>query len=223
MMLVRAALAQEHLTPEPGILAQLDEYEAKIRKVFAGAYTGDVVLRVFILASFNPEEAAGIRKTDKGYTAFAMTPSSTIWDTELVRMQESGQITTFDKDGKQVPPGKNNSFQKLKKKTPADIRKITARIEDAALPTPLAERIARVWQNMLLDAQHPKQPPLGADGTTYHFSMWVQSHGIVSGTVWSPDEGSGTFALTNLASALAQYAKGHLDSEQLAEALKPLE
>jgi len=222
IMLAHTAAAQEYLEPEPGVLAQMDNYDVKIGRVFAAAYAGDVVLRAFILPSFVPEEVVGIRHTDERYEAFVMAPTSTIWNTEIVRLYESGHITTSDNNGKPVPLAKNVEYQKLKRRTP-DIRKITAKTKAVALPGPLAQRIAQVWQRMLLDARHPKAPRDGNDGATYHFSMWIQGYGIVSASIWSPDEGSRTGALTDLASALAQYAKGQLDSEQLAKALKPLE
>lgn len=203
--------------PEPGILASYDEYDVMVRQVFADAYNGDVVLRVVIEPSFVPEEVVGIRKTEKGFEAFAMTPSSMIWKTELVR------ITTFDKAGKKQPPEKDDSFQEFKRQTPSDIPKITAHIDSAALPALLAQRIARVWKSMLLDARHPKNPHPGLDGASYHFSMWVQNHGDISGEIWSPDERTKTSALVNLATALSQYAKGRIDAQELPKALKPLE
>jgi hypothetical protein len=52
--------------------------------------------------------------------------------------------------------------------------------------------------------------------------MWVYEHGIVSGEVWSPDRGK-TLALTRLAEALADYARGKADGKKLSQLLKPLE
>ena len=75
---------------------------------------------------------------------------------------------------------------------------------------------------MLLNARHPKNPPVGTDGETYNFSMWVIGHGMVSGEVWSPRKGR-TVALTRLANALADYARGRADEAKLAQLVKPLE
>ncbi len=222
-LIVHIACAQEHLVPEPGILAEADEYHAKIRQVFASAYADDVILRVVSLVSFQPEEVAGIRKTGGGYEAFVITPSSTIWNTELVRLQESGQIATLDKDAKPIPPEKDKSFQDFKRRTPSDIRKITVQTKFAAISGPLAQRITRVWQTMLLDSRHPKKPRLGFDGATYHFSMWIGEHGIVSAAVWLPDERTRTFKFVGLANALSIYARGKSDETALEKFLKPLE
>lgn len=222
-VLARSGAAEDHLVPEPGIFGQLDEYELKVRQVFAGAYDPDVLLRVVIIASFRPEEVAGIRKTDKGYEAFAMKPSSTVWNMELVRLYENGQMTTFDRGGQRLPLAKDESFQKLKKETPADVHQITTTTESAPLALALAERIERIWQRMLLDARHVKKPSLGTDGAAYHFSMWIKYHGIVSASVWSPDEHTRMGALVNLSYELADYARDKSDAQKLANLLKPLE
>ncbi len=110
----------------------------------------------------------------------------------------------------------------MKQQFPSDFREITVHTDSRGISAPLTERIRRVWQNMLLDARHPKRPPLGTDGETYHFSMWVYEHGIVSGEIWSPERGK-TLFLTRLAEALADYAQGKADEKKLSQLLKPLE
>ncbi len=222
-IVVATAVGQEHLRPEPGSLAEADEYYSNIRQVFAAAYGDDVIFRVIMLVSFQPEKVVGIRKTSKGYEVFAMTPSSTIWDLESVRMRESGQIRAFDKDGKPMPPDKDESFKELKRRTPSDIHKITTRTEAASISAALADRIGRIWQTMLLDARHPKDLRAGTDGATYHFSMWIYGHGVVSAKVWSPEKGTKTSHLVRLADALSEYGSGKSDAATLTKLLKPLE
>ena len=78
---VASALAQDHLTPEPGPLAEEREYHVKVREVFAQVLDSHIVLRVVFFPSFSPEEIAGIRKTEHGFEAFASKPSSHIWET----------------------------------------------------------------------------------------------------------------------------------------------
>ena len=111
----------------------------------------------------------------------------------------------------------------MKGQFPSDFRQITVHTDSLAISAPLTERIRRVWQQMLLAARHPKNPTLGLDGETFHFSMWIQDHGIVSGEVWSPDRGSRTRALTDLADGLAKYARGAADEKALQKLLRAVE
>jgi hypothetical protein len=116
--------AQEHLVPEPGLLAEYDQYHFKIRELFSAAQKEEIICQVAILASFFPEQIVGVRKTAASHEVFSITPSSAIWDTELVQMHEAGQITAFNTDGKKLTLEEDESFQALKKRTPADFRQI---------------------------------------------------------------------------------------------------
>ncbi len=220
--------AQDRLEPETGVLAEArDEYSEEIRQVFRAAYAADVELRVVVVASFDPEAVVGIRKTEEGFEAFVMTPSSAIADLERVRTYESGQVTVFDRDGKEIPLEKDATFQELKRRTPTDVGKITVQTKVVPIPEPLVKRISKVWEDMLLDVRYPDQDPdfiyIRVDGTKYHFSMWVPARGILSGQTWSPEKQTKTAALVDLAFALRQYANKEVDAKKLAASLKPFE
>jgi len=215
-------VAQDHLTPEPGILAEEDEYFAKIREVFGDTYRGENVLQVVFLPSFELEEIAGIRKTEKGFEAFASKPSSQIWATYTIWAIETGKQRWNDEHGDPIPAEKNPMLPTLKKDAPSDFRQITVHTDTRPIGGPVVERIERVWQKMLLEARHPANPVLGTDGETFHFSMWIRAHGIVSASVWSPDRGR-TLAFTYLAEALADYARGTTDEKKLISFIKRVE
>src|SRR5437763_10587286 len=78
---LRFICAQEHLESAPKLLSDHDEYYAKVRELLADAYRADVVLRVVMAISFQPEEVAGIRRTSAGYEVFDLKPATAIWDT----------------------------------------------------------------------------------------------------------------------------------------------
>jgi hypothetical protein len=209
-----AALAQDHLTPEPGPLADEQEYQAKVREVFAEVWHSNMLLEVVFFPAFEPEEMAGIRKTESGFEAFASRPSSHIWETY--------SIYEAEKQTKGQPLNPDSPLAEMKKQFPSDFHQITVHTDSRVMSAPLTERIRRVWEDMLLNARHPKHPPLGTDGETYHFSMWIYEHGMVSGEVWSPKRGK-TVAFTRLAEALADYARGKADEKKLTRLVKPLE
>jgi hypothetical protein len=217
-MAICSIAAQEHLVPEAGVLAEKDEYQEMLREVFADAYTESVILRAFINVSFEPEQVVGIRKTEKGYEVFVITPSASVWETEYDRLTK-GHVTTLDEHGNEVPPPKNEAYEAHKRSLPADFHHITTRTESAPISKTLVERIQHVWERMLLDARHEKNPAIVLDGAMYHFSMWIQGHGVVSGTAFPANETSRVSALTNLADTLSKYAKQELNSQKLTEAL----
>jgi hypothetical protein len=217
IVVTTAALGQDHLTPEPGPLAdagEVREYYVKVREVFAEVFRSDVLVQVVFFRAPEPEEMAGIRKTETGFEAFASKPSSYIWETYSIFSAER------QTHGQPLEPG--SSLAEMKRQFPSDFRQITVHTDSRAISAPLTERIRRVWEDMLLNARHPKNPPVGTDGETYNFSMWVDQHGMVSGEVWSPRKGK-TVALTRLADALAEYARGKVDEKRLAQLVKPLE
>ena len=141
------ANAQEHLEPEAGPLSGKDDYSVKLREVFAAAYEGNVVARAIITPSFQKEEVVGIRKNDKGYQAFSVTPSSPFWDTYSIWARETGIDKVKDVDGKIIPPEKQDDLKKMKERSPSDFKNIKTTTQSAFLPAELEKRIEKLWQN----------------------------------------------------------------------------
>ena len=176
----------------------------------AQAFDEGVILRCLVLPSFHDEYAVGLHVKRERAEAFVLEPSSWIWNTELVRLRQNGEIkdvTGLGKEMKVIPPEKSEALKKLKEKTPADYRSIKATRRARVLPRDLADEIEVVWKEMLLDVRHPKEPILGNDGVIYHFSARLEWRGEISGHTWSPDPDSRTGRLTSLADALGDYAR----------------
>ena len=220
--LATVASGQDHLTPEPGIFGDEHDYFVKVREVFAEVYLTKVILQVVVLPSFQPEEIAGIRKTDAGFEAFVAKPSSIIWETYTIYEEETEEQRQADREGKDFPLDPNSELAKMKRQSPSDFRKITIHTDARPISVPVKERIERAWQKMLLAARHPKTPRLGLDGVEFHFSMFIIEHGIVTAEVWSPDRGKAR-AFTELAEALIEFARWGTDEAKLKSLLKPLE
>jgi hypothetical protein len=191
------------------------------------------MLRALVMPSFQKEYVVGIRAKNKAVEAFILEPSSSIWDTELVRLRENGEIKELTREGnafKEVPPKKSAALKKLKERTPADYRTIKASRFARPIPGELAGEMTAIWRTMLLDVRHP---PEGAfedvmDGDTYHFSAWIWGRGAISGHAHEPDPESKTGRLASLADALGDYARGKADLtllkqevEQAAKAIDP--
>ncbi len=199
--------AQTHLVPEPGQLLKHDEYHYKLRMIFSKGYDPNVILRAVILPSFQSEQLVGIREGHQGSTVFVLTPASSVWNTELVRLQESGSIKTLDNNGVAISNDKNTSFQELKKRTPPDFRHIAINENARKLSDSHAKRITALWRALLINVHYSTGESTGLDGTTVHFSMWTQDYGVMSGQAWGPDPGPAG-ALSLFAEKLALYAAG---------------
>jgi hypothetical protein len=218
---IASALAQDHLKPEGDPLTQ-DEYHGKIREVFANVLRHDIIVQVLLVPSFQPEEIAGIRRSEKGFEAFASKPSAQIWTTFNIQEIESGKERWLDERGKPIPPEKNPSLPDMKKRAPSDYRQIHVHTDTRPISDALTDRIRSIWEDMLLNARQPTDRNLGTDGEDYHFSMRIRTRGTVSATIWSPSGGK-TLALVLLGEVLADYARGRADEAALIKRLKALE
>jgi len=221
LLAVSSAVAQDRLIPEDDPFAH-DEYHAKIREVFADVLRCDIVVQLLLVPSFQPEEIAGIRKSEKGFEAFASKPSAHIWTTFNIQEIESGKQRWMDEHNNPIPPEKNPSLPDMKKRAPSDYREIHVHTDTRPISDALTERIRSIWQDMLVNARTPNDHNLGVDGEDYHFSMPLGSRGSVSATVWSPSDGK-TLALVLLGEALADYARRRIDEAALIRKLVPLE
>jgi hypothetical protein len=56
--------------------------------------------------------------------------------------------------------------------------------------------------------RHAKNPRAGTEGTTYHFSAWIEGRGDLSGHVWTPEPESKTGQLVELVEAMAEFVRG---------------
>lgn len=219
--------AQEHLTPETGLLTGFDRYHHNIREYFEAARKeaakSELVCQVTIIASFQPEEYLAIHKTEQGHEVFSIKLASPIWDFESIRMRESNQSGFLGKDGKPVPLDQDEAYQKLKKRAPADFRLIKNEVKATPIDDALAKRIAKIWERMILASHYPKRLGRGFDGATYHFSMWVQGRGLIDGQTWSPDEKTKAGELVDLTYALLAYSGKGMGVEQLKKILERVE
>lgn len=67
-------------------------------------------------------------------------------------------------------------------------------------PKPLATRIQKLWQRMLLQTRYPQEYSGGLDGTTYEFGIWS-----VYGETWSPLERKSPLLFIELGDSLIIY------------------
>jgi hypothetical protein len=217
--MILTAAAQERLEPASEKEFYRTRYHGKIRQVFAAAYREDVILRVVMVPSFRPESIAGIRKTDRGYEAFAIAPQTAIYDTYMLRQYQSGEEQVLDDiGGKPLPPEKIKELQDLKRqRVPSNYQRIHTQIHSVSISGDLAERVIRTWRRLLIEAKPPDGQVVGLDGDTYRFELLgPKSPGAET---WSPTGETQLSPIVKLGIALDEYAKGNTTAENLKRAI----
>lgn len=89
-------------------------------------------------------------------------------------------------------------------------------VRSAPVPIDLAEAIAGVWREALLDLDPPRDAwSRGFDGISYHASAWVEGYGPLCGRTWSPTGGIDE-QLALLSAGLRAHAEAPSDETEAA-------
>jgi hypothetical protein len=106
---------------------------------------------------------------------------------------------------------------------PRDSQDIKVKKSRAALDLDTAEFLNMTWRRLLRRTRYLKEPRLGADGVSYHFSRYVPMidrgrndplAGWEQGTIWSPDEDSLCGELVAIGEGLKDYALAQPEDRQ---------
>ena len=219
VVLSHTAAAQKYLELKSKKDRQ-DKYAVILRKVFARIHQGDVVVAVLCKQSFKNEWAAGILKTPRGYEAFSVTLSDSVWSTEY------HQFVGIQRDEIQ-----RLREERIAEGLPLTYRDIKTRLQAQARPVPadLAERVKQLWEAKLLQALNPPPGPkeseqyIALDGVTYQYSMPLKGYGHVTADGKLILEDTPVWLMGELAEALAAYAQGRVSEDVLKKALERVE
>ncbi len=188
--------AQDHLAPEAGILNTPSfhwDYSKRLRDVLLKDAASYHLARMVCLPSFETEWVVTVVREDG-----ADLDDPRTYFVEYVGA-ESKLFRTEDSQ---------------------DIKVRKAR---AAIDPDTAEFLNTTWRRMLRRTRYPKEPRLGADGVSYHFSRFVPlidrgrndpRAGWEQGTIWSPDEDSLCGELVAIGEGLKDYALAQQEDRQ---------
>jgi hypothetical protein len=183
------ASAQDHLEPAKGILNQPEwewSHAQRIREVLLKDAADYHLARMICLPAFHPE-----------------------WVVTVVRAEAKDFDAPHSYYVEYV--GLEKSLFRLK-----DFQGVTVKQSRAPLDHETAESLNKTWRRMLRTTRYPKEPRLGADGVTYHFSRFLPMidrgqddplAGWEQGTIWSPDEESQCGELVAIGERLKAYAQ----------------
>ena len=188
-------------------------YQRDVRQVFAEAHGADVVLRAIVLPGFGVEFAVGLRRRGAGYEIFSLTPSEQIWAFQRLAMLRSGEMgaTVLEGGGE----GEDMLSGELRDISGEEIARLEALLPEDPTELPLARCAVAVdsrtaaalvgaWQTMLEAMRPGDELEVGADGTSYLFSMEIGVRSL-SGEAWSPERRSRPGRLARIAEAMRDH------------------
>jgi hypothetical protein len=194
-----AVRAQDHLVPEEAVLS-LDEedweYAKRLRTVLLKDAPYYHLARAVCLPSPAPEWAVTVVREDADFT----TPDDQLkYYVEYVVVDKS----LWD---------------------PNKIQDVKVKKSRANLDRKTAEAVQEVWRVMLRAVRYPDKDRDGLDGETYRFSRGVPlldrgrppqlAGGFEHGQIWSPDDGSMTSELVEIAESLKKYAQSRPEERE---------
>ena len=219
----------DHLMPEDSLLSGgpsvvSSRYNELVVYVFSDGYSRDVTLRAVVLPSFSLEYLVGLRD-DKiaggtGYRVFYLRPSIHLWDYEILRLMQTGEMVQGSSNPKDdVAKLQADEIAKLKSRLPANPRDVPLTRCEKPLDATVAQRVSAAWSSILHETRYPPAGPMlrFTDGTTYHFSGYFREEGFrfLAGQTRWPEPDSKPGRLAELADTLVRYCDGKADAAEL--------
>jgi hypothetical protein len=183
-----------HLEPEQSLFTSSQsrqKYHHMVIDALKEVYTKDVVARVIVLPSFEPEYAIALKKHNEEYTVFMASPTMQLSEYKTIEENiENGKVNHDDEH-----------VTRLKALYPT-YNEIPLTHCSVAIDADLGDKLLTVWQTMLLTTRYEKDRPniLQIDGVSYHYST-----DFFAGQTWSPSQNSKTGKLVAITDALATY------------------
>jgi hypothetical protein len=203
------ASGQDRLEPEVGRFAEKNEYMDSLRSLFGDTFKEGVVLRALNCGSINPEWVVGLKKGDKEGS----------FDVMLLEAESVAYFTLSlekaKRAGRNLDDGQDPDIAYMRKVAPLEFSKIRVKRAIRPVPANLASDISLLWETMLLQTGHLRQPHNGPHGEMYYFSGWFIGYGTISGKVWSPGPPTKPGQLAEVAKAMSDFAKGKIQVDAL--------
>lgn len=200
-----------------------DDYYVILQRVFHRIYGRDVVVaELFAPGDGNKESATGVLKMAKGYEAFALFASPSVWKTEYRRFLQGTEEHCVDDAGRTIPcPAKTRS-----KSAVTSYRDIRVIMKRRVLSADIAGRLEGVWQQRVQEALHR---PTFSDyentigGLEHYYSVRSRNHNWATILGQNSDENTDPGRMAALARALRGYVLGVVSETELTKTLITVE
>jgi hypothetical protein len=131
------------------------------------------------------------------------------WTVYLVREDDANPLVVYKRLRKSLWNEMDSISDSDKKTTYSEaIKKLSVPVDTVktTVAPATADLLEKVWWEMLGRVHYPEAPRWGADGVIYHVMHWKAGVGTRSGQTWSPEDGTRTAALINIAEEMRSLA-----------------
>ncbi len=135
------------------------------------------------------------------WAVYAVKPRST----GAVRLIATRFRTPLWSDGQRLSKDGSIDFE-FDHFTKQDLRS-KVDVWETSLAPDTVDALRNVWTQMLARVRYSQSGVIGLDGVQYHVSNWAEGIGFRSGRTWSPDPGTRTAALVELAEHMLKTAQ----------------
>ena len=197
VLVVRA----DGLEPETGVFAGYgppDPYDLLLRRTLLQDDNYRLCQMVTIPSFFKESAVYMLRQSDGTATVVSRTLKSQLWG----KMQKRIQKASKDPD----------SYSLGAESQAAALQGLIPKVEShiAPLDSETAALLADTCRAVLLQVHHIEKTSTGFDGTTYHAGHWVPG-AFLSGTTWSPKEGTIASEFVAMEEVLKSFADSPFD------------
>ncbi|HCE68273.1 MAG: hypothetical protein A2X82_03615 [Geobacteraceae bacterium GWC2_55_20] len=184
----------DHLKPEEGVYGflMLNPYHESVseRLLSDDKYR---ICQAVIITSFKTETAVYIKYDDKKPASLPVVVSLKLVHPLWIQLNEY-----FEKN-------KGNLTDEIAQKKALSRIKSKVTRQEAEIESETAKLLEAVWATALSQVKYEDKENQGLDGERIHYANFTLGVGYRAGKAWSPDEGTITSELAELAKALREY------------------
>ena len=213
LLLGASARAGDHLEPDTSAFERDGLYGAFNAELFFEAFAEGAQARVIVIPSFEPEYAVWISVRNGTSRIISSHPEAPLESYDPEKLAGANPNPEPLQPGS--PPEKEDAL------LTRFVRGIKLVRCEVVIEPGLAQRIARIWEEMLLQTRYDRpivtinargqtieRIRVVADGTAYHFSMSTGIHDW-AGYVGSPSDGTVTGDLVRITDAMRKLCQTH--------------
>lgn len=236
----------EHLLPEDSVFTDIDfrlsafdgpygsdfqhymHYEENVARVLSDAFRFEIVARVVVYPSFEPEYAIALELNEGKYRILLFEPS--------VQLRHFDELEIINKNINEKP---DSDFRKEELETylkyleaedinlPDTREEVEIRQCRLSVSKTLGDKLYSLWSEMLFRTRYPDLPPAsaettpvminsGIDGTRYHFSFEYPGF-TLAGQIWQPRAESRTGKFVHISNLMKDACRSEGAAKVLAE------
>ncbi len=215
--------AQDHLLPDNSSLSDtFNSYHQMLHDVFHEAYERDVLIKVIVIPSFQPEYVVYMKRVGGRYSLVLLRSELILFRYENLRDLKSGRVKVYDLDGNESID--YEAIEAIERRYPKDYMDVTIMRDEISIDSELAQKMIDVWRTHLLKVKYNGKAAGYLDGISFYFSMALPREHY-SGHTHIANDSEIMSRLTSTVGIVVRYILGNKESDKadLIEALSDLD